>query len=231
MQIIKENLEKIYNDIESISKKKNLDKNNIKLIAVTKNFPVETIQHAIDAGQKIFGENYIQEALPKINYFKDKNLTWHFIGRLQKNKIKNLILYFDLIHSVDDFSQIEELEKRSKNINKKINVLIQVNITREETKSGIDKSALFELLDKSEKFNFVNILGLMTIPPLYDDPEKSRPIYQELNFLLEKIKEKDYKNFVAFELSMGMSNDYKIALSEGATMIRIGSSIFGERKT
>ncbi len=148
---------------------------------------------------------------------------------MQKNKIKNLILYFDFIHSVDNFEQIEELEKRSKNINKKTNILIQVNITREETKNGIDKSELFRLLEKSEKFNFVNILGLMTIPPLYDDPEKSRPIYQELNFLLEKINKKNYKNCVAQELSMGMSNDYKIALEEGSTMIRIGTAIFGER--
>lgn len=203
----------------------------IKLIAVTKTVPPERIIEAIEAGLRIFGENRVQEARDKIPAIMqrapDIKLSWHMIGPLQKNKAKYAVKLFDMIHSVDSKELALEINKQAEKIGKIQDILIEVKLSSEETKHGISPEEFFELLEFTCTLKNLNVKGLMTIPPYSENPEDSRPYFRRLRELLE---EANIKGFPLKELSMGMSGDFEIAIEEGATMVRIGTAIFGERK-
>jgi len=196
---------------------------NVTLIAVSKKKPVEFIEEAYNSGHRDFGENYIQDAIPKIKNLKHlKDIKWHFIGHLQSNKAKTAIQYFDMIQSVDSKKLAKKIDEACAEINKKIHVLIEVNIGSEENKSGIPKENLVELLDFIASLNNIKLMGLMCIPPFDENPI---PYFKEMKNIYNEYKQK-YK---LTTLSMGMSNDYEIAIENGANMVRVGTKIFGKR--
>jgi pyridoxal phosphate enzyme (YggS family) len=184
------------------------------------------IKEAIEAGVPILGENYVQEARKKIEEI-GRGVAWHFIGHLQSNKSKSAIHLFDMIHSVDNLSLAKELNRRAEEDNRKVRALIEVNLSQEATKFGTDEEKLFELAQAMLQLNHLSLEGLMTMPPYFDDPERGRPYYVKLRELREKMVR---EGIPIKELSMGMSNDFEIAIEEGATYVRIGTAIFGPRQ-
>lgn len=221
-------IKNIYNDIETISKKNNYG-NDVKLVAVTKTVDVETIHKAYELGLRDFGENRIQEAIPKMQLLSDlKDINWHFIGHLQTNKVKKCKDFY-MIQSISSMELLDLLANLS--MEKRMNILIEVNSSREPSKSGVlpeNIESFFDRLIKKNYHNIFSIRGLMTIGPLTDDRLKIRDAFKMTKKLYDNIQELFSIKFDT--LSMGMSNDYDIAIEEGSTMIRIGSKIFGERK-
>ncbi len=187
------------------------------------------IREAIDNGQTIFGENYIQEAKQKIAEISDSRVSWHFIGHLQSNKAKYAVKLFDMIHTVDSIKLADELNRQAKKINKIQKILLQVNTGMEISKSGIPPGEALDFAKKISCFSNLRIKGIMTIPPFYDAPEKVTPYFKELRKIKERIKNEDLPNVEMKELSMGMTGDFEVAIKEGATLIRIGTAIFGAR--
>jgi len=227
MSEIKKNLENIYKRIELAASKAGRRKGEITLVAVSKTYPVEKILEAYECGQCIFGENRVQEALEKIDTLKDwKKITFHLIGHLQTNKVKYLKDNFSLVHSVDRIELVDEMEKRFSKINRVQDILIQVNIAKEPQKSGVLPEDFDFLLNKVLKSNFLNLKGLMMIPPFVDNPENNRVYFKKMYELFEKVNTLKKIEF----LSMGMSDDFDIAIEEGSNMVRIGSAIFGKRR-
>jgi pyridoxal phosphate enzyme (YggS family) len=206
------------------------DSNTIKLIAVTKTVELTRILEAVDAGILFLGENRVLEAREKIQQIKKKRseitAEWHLVGNLQRNKAKTAIQIFDLIHSVDSVKLAEEIEKQARRQGKLQRILLQVKLSVEPSKHGITENNLFELLEWTIRSQHIQCEGLMTIPPFSEDPEEARPFFRRLRQLADLYAE---KGFPLKELSMGMSNDYEIAIQEGASMVRIGTAIFGER--
>lgn len=202
----------------------------IQLVAVTKTVPPEKIIEAVQAGLRVFGENRIQEARQKIpeitEMYRGSNISWHMIGPLQRNKAKYAVRLFDLIHSVDSLELALEIDRCARNLGKIQDILIEIKLSHEETKHGIAPEQLPELLDKAFTLKNINIKGLMTMPPYSEDPEQSRPYFRRLRELLEEARQ---NGFDIRELSMGMSGDFEVAIEEGATIVRIGRAIFGER--
>lgn len=199
--------------------------NEVSLIAVSKMVPSKDIMKAFDIGLRNFGESKIQEAKEKISQeplaVLNDGIKWHMIGHLQKNKAKTAVALFDLIHSIDSIELLEKINKHAGEIGKVQRVLIEVKLSNEFAKTGLDKELLKELIEKSRTLENVRVEGLMTIPPYFDNPEESRPYFKELKQLADK--------FGLHELSMGMSGDYEVAISEGSTMVRVGTAIFGDR--
>ena len=205
------------------------DPATIKLVAVSKNFPVSDIQEAIRAGQFLFGENYIQEAAQKKTDIGD-TASFHFIGHLQTNKAKLAAQIFEMIETIDRYKLAAALDKELKHLGKTLDVLVQVNIGQEPQKSGVLPQDTEELLKKLLLLSNLKVRGLMTIPPYSDNPEHTRPHFRALRRLAEKMQGKNYfSDSTCVELSMGMSSDYIIAIEEGATLIRIGTALFGNR--
>jgi len=202
----------------------------IGLVAVSKTMPAGTVRTAIDAGVGALGENYIQEARDKIAALADADVSWHFIGHLQTNKAKYAVRLFDLIHSVDSLKLARELDKQSANIGKIQPVLLQVNIAREGTKSGVFAEELLDLVRAVGGLEHVSLRGLMTMPPFFNAPEKVRPFFAELRRLRDKIAAQHIARVQMRELSMGMTGDFEVAIEEGATLVRVGTAIFGERR-
>ena len=203
---------------------------DVTLMAVTKTHTADEINEAIDAGATDIGENKVQEVLEK--YDKVKPVRWHLIGHLQTNKVKSIIDKVEMIHSVDSLHLAKEIDKRAKQIDKKIDVLIEINSAMEESKSGISAKDLKQLVgDIAENFDNIRICGLMCIPPICSDPEESRPYFREAKELFEEMKTWgfDESRVAPTVLSMGMSNDFEVAIEEGSTIVRVGSSIFGAR--
>jgi len=201
----------------------------IRLVVVSKTIPEDTVREAIKAGVDILGENYIQEARDKINTLSAYPVSWHFIGHLQSNKAKYAVKLFDMIHTVDSLKLAHELNKQAKKINKIQKILIQVNISMESTKSGIHEENAQKLIKEIGLFENLSIKGLMTMPPFFNNPEKVRPYFSDLRNLRDKIRNEAIKNVNMKELSMGMTGDFEVAIKEGATLVRIGTAIFGER--
>lgn len=203
----------------------------MKLVAVTKTVDPGTMKDAVGLGLRVFGENKVQEAKEKILKLKaeapDCEAEWHFIGRLQRNKAKTAVQLFDLIHSLDSLVLAEEIDKYAGKIGKIQRVLIEVKLSEEETKSGADKGNLIGLIGAVSGMKNLKLEGLMTIPPFFDDPEAARPYFRELRKLRDEAEGAGYK---LPELSMGMTNDFEVAILEGATMVRVGTGIFGERR-
>lgn len=204
-----------------------------KLIAVSKTKPVEKILEAYDADQRIFGENKVQELVPKHEALP-KDIEWHMIGHLQTNKVKYIAPFISLIHSVDSFKLLEEINKQAERANRVISCLLQIHIAEEETKFGFSEEELMDLLQSENlrAFSHVKIIGLMGMATLTNDSQQIKREFKSLKSLFDKISLLPLPVQVEMkELSMGMSSDYTIAVSEGSTMIRVGTSIFGERNT
>lgn len=200
---------------------------NVTLVSVSKTRAVEEIKAVYDVGERDFGENKVQEMMDKYEQLP-KDIRWHLIGHLQRNKVKYLVGKVHLIHSLDSVRLLEEIEKQYCKSNLIANTLIQINIGREESKTGILIENLEELLKACEECHFVKVKGIMATIPIGDD-ESSRYYFTKTKEIFEELKTRDYKNITMETLSIGMSNDYKVALSVGSNMVRIGTGIFGKR--
>lgn len=204
------------------------DPEEVRLIAVAKKKPAQAIDAAIAAGQTLIGESYVQECVAKIDSVMAK-AEWHFIGGLQSNKVKYLRGKVAMIHSVDRLSLAREIDRQWAKIPAKIDILIQVNLGEEPTKSGTETTNLIELVPQIAALRHLRIKGLMTLPPWSEDPEAVRPYFRQLKDLARQVDALNLENAHMHELSMGMSHDFSVAIEEGATMIRIGTAIFGPR--
>ncbi len=224
---ISENLIRISDRIRSAARKAGREPDEITLLAVTKNADAKRVKEAIASGVRTFGENYVQEAEEKIKKIKDKSLRWHFIGHLQKNKAKTAAELFDMIESVDSAGLAAEINKRAE---KPVDVLIEVNVAGEGSKTGVGIDGAVELARNISGMKHLRLKGLMTIPPYNENPELSRPYFVTLRRLAERINKERLPGVFMRELSMGMSNDYEVAIEEGATIVRIGTAIFGPRE-
>jgi pyridoxal phosphate enzyme (YggS family) len=227
---IAEALKNVLDNIRSSAVKAGRNANEIKLITVSKTVELQRVIEAVNAGATILGENRVQEAKSKINEFRtletDSNPEWHLIGSLQKNKARAAVELFDLIHSVISADLAAELNKHAGNAGIVQDVLVQVKLSNEATKNGADEKDLMGLLDTVMEMDNLKLRGLMTIPPFFDIPEEARPYFRKLRQISETVSA---KGLPVNELSMGMSNDYKVAIEEGATMVRVGTAIFGAR--
>ncbi|MER0283713.1 MULTISPECIES: YggS family pyridoxal phosphate-dependent enzyme [unclassified Clostridioides] len=229
MGSIKDNLSEIRSKIEKAAKKVNRDSEEITLLAVTKTVDVDLVNEAMNEGITSVGENKPQELARKYDIIGDK-LNWHLIGTLQTNKVKYIIDKVCMIHSLDRIALCEEIQKRAEQINREIDCLIQVNISKEESKHGLDKDEVIDFVKEvSEKYKNIKIKGLMTMAPFVEDENEIRGVFKGLKDLSTQIKELNIPNVEMDALSMGMSHDYEIAIEEGATIVRVGTSIFGER--
>jgi hypothetical protein len=227
---VKERLAAIWKEIQTAAGNCGRDPRTVKLVAVSKTQPVESVKEAISAGISIVGENYIQEARERYNALYREPVIWHFIGHLQSNKAKYAVRMFDLIHSVDSLKLVAELDKQAAKIGKTQKILIQVNISLESSKSGTIPENTLALIRQAAEYKNVGICGLMTMPPFFDDPERARPYFSKLRILSEQIDNENIPGIAMQELSMGMSGDFQAAIEEGATFVRIGTAIFGERR-
>ena len=226
MSEIKENLIKVMERIEKAAQRVGRDPKEIKLVAVSKTVEAARVKEAIEAGVSILGENYVQEAQKKIEEI-GRPVAWHFIGHLQSNKAKYAGRLFDMIHSIDSLTLAEELNRRAEQVGQVAKVMIEVNISGEATKFGTDEEKVFSIVRGILNLSHLSLEGLMTMPPYFDLPEMSRPYYIQLRALKERMVK---EGILLKELSMGMSNDFEIAIEEGATYVRVGTAIFGERK-
>lgn len=226
---IAENIKRVQERIEKAALRAGRDSEEIRLVAVAKGFAAERVVEAARCGIDNFGENYAQEFREKHDLVQkafDKKINWHFIGRLQRNKVKYLFERTELIHSLDNLSVAEEINKRAEKLDINVPALIEVSLAGEEGKGGIKPEKLEEFLLDLRRFSHVDLKGLMTMPPFFDNPEMARPYFGKLKELRDKLKQR-FPNLK--ELSMGMSGDYEVAIEEGATIVRIGTAIFGAR--
>lgn len=228
--VIADALKKVRDRINNSAVKAGRDPEEIKLIAVSKTVDLQKIIEAVKAGATLLGENRVQEARSKITELRSHNTDlkpeWHLIGNLQKNKAKNAVQLFDVIHSLDSVELAEVLNRYSVQTGKKQRVLIQVKLSDETAKHGIEERSFMQLIEKTSEMENIKLEGLMTIPPFFGEIEKARPYFRKLRELRDKLSS---EGFILPELSMGMSNDFEVAIEEGATMVRVGTAIFGER--
>ena len=224
---LKRNLEQVQERIER-AKERSGRKDEVLLVAVSKTKPVELIQMALELGQFDFGENYAQELRDKSRQIPDPRIRWHFIGTLQRNKVKYLIGKVVLIHSVDSLALLEEIEKRAGKAEVKMPILLEVKLSPEESKAGVGVERLRSLVESALQKPHIELQGLMTMPPYFPDPQQARPYYVHLRELRDKLEGE--LGIKLPQLSMGMSNDFEVAIEEGATIVRVGTAIFGERE-
>jgi len=223
------NIGKIRERIAAAASRAGRDPNMIKLMAVTKTVSPERIKEAVAAGIYLFGENYVQEAKEKIAAL-EKGVKWHMIGHLQTNKAKYAVHFFDCVQSVDRIGLAQELDKRARLAGHKIHALIEVNVSGEQSKSGIDAAAALELVKGVAALENISVRGLMTMPPYSDNPENARPYFRALKELAGEISRAQIPGILMNELSMGMTDDFEVAIEEGATIVRVGRAIFGARR-
>lgn len=226
--MLKDNLRNVQANIEKACKKAGRDPKEITLVAVSKIKPLSDIEELTLEGQLDFGENYVQELCEKYENIS-KPVNWHMIGHLQRNKVKYIIDKVVLIHSVDSFALAQQIEKEAAKKDRIADILIQVNIAEEDTKFGLSEEEVLHLVEEISTLKHVKIRGLMTSAPYVNDPEENRCYFKKLHQLFIDIPKKNIDNVSMEILSMGMTNDYEVAIEEGATMIRVGTGIFGER--
>jgi pyridoxal phosphate enzyme (YggS family) len=224
MALIAENLQATRSQIAAAQLAENQP---VTLIAVSKSQPIDLIEKIIDAGQRVFGENYVQEAIEKINTLQNYNLEWHFIGPIQSNKTKQIAENFDWVQSVDRLKIAERLNDARPENKAPLNICLQVNVSGEASKSGVAPNELEDLAREITQFSRLKLRGLMAIPEATTNETEQRKAFREMKILFEQLKQQGY---ALDTLSMGMSGDFKVAIAEGATHVRIGSAIFGERK-
>lgn len=201
----------------------------VEIVGVTKTVPADRVAAAVAAGLRILGGNYIQESLEKINALSSLDVSWHFIGRLQSNKAKFAVTHFNFIHSVESEKLAAEINRQAAKQNKVQTVLIQVNAGQEATKAGVSPNDALPLVKSISRLENLKIRGLMTMPPYFNDPERARPFFRAVNDLKKRIEDATIANVSMNTLSMGMTGDFEAAVEEGATLVRIGTAIFGER--
>ncbi|HSF30277.1 MAG TPA: YggS family pyridoxal phosphate-dependent enzyme [Candidatus Tectomicrobia bacterium] len=228
MGTVADNLSSVRERIAKAAARAGRHPEGITLVAVTKTVPVERIREAIDAGQRVFGENRVQEAEAKVKEL-GREVRWHLIGHLQRNKVKFVCDLFDLIESVDSLPLAQDINARAARHGIVMPILIQVNIGDEATKSGVAASAALALVQQVATLPHVAVKGLMCVPPAVDVAEHARPYFVALRILAEQIARAPIPTVAMSELSMGMSHDFEVAIEEGATMVRVGSAIFGAR--
>ncbi len=229
--MIKENWQKVQANIATACQKRapEMDK-KVKLIAVTKNHTVAEITEVLDCGAMVVGENRVQEAMEKYELLKDRGLEWHLIGHLQTNKVKYAVKIFDMIQSVDSEKLAKAINKEAQKIGKVQDILVQVNLVKEESKTGIYLEDLPALLELIPTLPNLKLCGLMFIAPNLEDLEQVRPLFKQMYELFGKVKNMHLPNSEIKYLSMGMTHDYQIAIEEGANVVRVGTAIFGPRK-
>jgi len=225
---VKDNILAIRQHMAEAARKAGRDPSEIRLMAVTKTVDDRRIAAAVEAGVDMLGENYVQEAKRKIELM-GHGIEWHFIGHLQTNKAKYAVKLFDMIHSVDRLELAQELDKRSANYGKTTPILVEVNVSGEASKSGVPLSQALSLIIDISQLKHLSVRGLMTMPPWFDNPEDARPYFIALRELRERIIREEIDRVDMKELSMGMSGDYRVAIEEGSTIVRIGTAIFGQR--
>jgi len=226
---LESNLNSVREGIKNAAARAGRDPGGIKLVAVTKRVEPERVIKALNLGLNTFGESYAQEFRDKVKILEqevDKEIKWHFIGRIQKNKVKYIVGKVELVHSLDSLSVAQEINKRAESLGITVPVLIEVDTGGEESKGGIDPSRLEGFLKELSGLSFIEVQGLMTMPPYFDNVEMARPYFSRLRELRDSLLTSFPK---LKELSMGMSGDFEIAIEEGATIVRVGSAIFGER--
>lgn len=227
---IQQNIEDILKRVEKAANKVNKTKEDIKVIAVTKTVDASTAFEAYSAGISSFGENRVQELDDKYEILKEHNIEWHMIGHLQKNKVKYILDKVKLIHSLDDIALAEEIEKRAAKLKQKVDVLIEINVGDEQSKFGIKTEEIYDFVKLMERFEHINVLGLMTVAPFSENPEDTRWVFKKMKEIYDNISNVEIKNVEMKYLSMGMTNDFEIAIEEGSNVVRIGTAIFGARK-
>lgn len=222
-------------DVQERIKKSNPDGKEITVIAVTKTHDIEVIEEALEIGFTEIGENKAQEFVEKYEQLYDQlqdqkpDIHWHMIGHLQRNKVKYVLGKTKLIHSLDSIRLAKEIEKRGKSEELSVDVLLQVNVAKEDSKYGIFIEDVKSFIENIKGYKYLNIRGLMTMAPYYDDPEKTRECFRKLKNLFDELKNEGYNNVSMEYLSMGMSNDFEVAIEEGSNMVRLGRTLFGER--
>lgn len=223
--MLQDNLKTLNSRIFEAARRVQRNPKDITLVCVTKNIDIPIIEEIISLGIKDIGENRVQEALNKFSVFQHR-FNWHLIGHLQTNKAKKAALIFDLIHSLDSLDLAESLNKAGQSIKKIINVLVQINTSEEKTKFGLKANKTISFVKKMTSFKNLKVLGLMTMAPILKNPEQARPFFRRLRELKEKIISQNIKNLEMKYLSMGMSQDFEVAIEEGANIIRVGTAIF-----
>ena len=226
--MLKDQLEDVEARIQAACRRAGRSRDEVTLIAVSKTKPVETLREAYDLGVRVFGENKVQDLTAKYEALPD-DIHWHMIGHLQTNKVKYIIDKVDLIHSVDSLKLAETIEKEAEKHALTADILVEVNVAQEESKFGLKTEEVIPFIEKISGFSHVNVRGLMTIAPFVENPEENRSIFADLHQLSVDISNKNIDNVNVSILSMGMTNDYEIAIEEGATMVRVGTGIFGAR--
>ncbi len=222
------NINHVLGDIRQAAARSGRDAAEIGIVAVTKTVPAENVREAVSAGLRILGENRVQELIAK--YPLVEGAEWHLIGHLQRNKVKYITDKVSLIHSLDSAALAEEIDRRMNSMGRIMDVLVQVNIAEDPKKHGIKANQVIDFVEAAAQLQGIRIKGLMTIGPYVSDPGEIRPVFRELRKLAENVKKMDLPGVDMRHLSMGMSNDYIVAIEEGATLVRIGSAIFGTRK-
>lgn len=228
--MITENIETVRRRIREACFRCGRKPEEVLLVGVSKTFSPEHIREAMAAGLRDFGESYAQELREKREQLREEDIRWHFIGHLQTNKVKYLTDFVYLIHSVDNIRVAEEINKRAEKAGRKVNILLEVRTTTEATKYGIMPDKTVELAKQTSKLPWISVQGLMTMGPFSDDPNDSRPSFRQLVELRKQIEQEGIPGITMQHLSMGMTHDFEVAIEEGATMVRIGTAIFGERK-
>lgn len=223
---MKERIDVVLKKIEDSAKRAGRDPKEITLVAVSKNFPADAVREAFSLGLKNFGENRAQELKDKYEKLKDIQAIWHFIGRIQTNKIKYFVPIVEYVHSVWREKELVEVNKRAKNLGKIIKIFFEVNVSGEETKAGVKIEDVKKLLGVASKLENVKVIGLMTMAPVAENPEDVRWVFRKLREVRDELRT-EYPDLT--ELSMGMSGDFEVAIEEGATFVRIGTAIFGKR--
>lgn len=227
---IKENIDSILKKVDSACKKAGRDPNDITVIAVSKTVDSIRAKEAVEAGIINLGENRVQELTKKYQELQYTDVKWHMIGHLQKNKVKYIIDKAVLIHSVESLSLAEEINKRAIQNNLISNILLELNIGEEDSKFGISQENVYDFVKNMEQFESIKVLGLMTVAPFCENPEDVRWVFKKMKNIYDKISTLNLKNTEMKYLSMGMTNDFEIAIEEGSNIIRIGTAIFGARK-
>jgi hypothetical protein len=222
-------LDSVRERIADAARRVGRDPSGIRLVAVSKTFPLEAIRALAGFGQRDFGENKVQEALPKIDGARELGATWHFVGHLQSNKARKAAQRFDVIHSVDTADLASRLDTAAREASRSVQMLIQVDLSNEATKHGTPEESVPAILSAAAACQSARVVGLMLLPPAVDEPEAARPYFKALAALRDRLVAGGADPSMLEELSMGMSHDFEVAVEEGATMVRVGTAIFGSR--
>ena len=229
MPDIAENVGRIQERMGAAARRAGRNPEDIRLVAVSKTVEEDRVLQAIRAGVKILGENYVQEAKKKIQNVGHQ-VGWHLIGHLQTNKARIAVRLFDMIHSVDNLDLAKELSRAAEQQGKILSILLQINLSEEATKFGASEKEMFRMAETISKMPALTVVGLMTLPPYFENPEDARPYFIQLRRLGERLRQENIPRLAMKELSMGMSNDFEAAIEEGATLVRVGTAIFGPRE-